>query len=188
VASVRGEGLLLAAVLTNPVPLPPAGSRSDAGLVINAPAPTSSASPPRCWWTRRRSTRPSARGPDVGRLRPHGHRATMARRVPTAREDPSTSGGPMVADRRGAVDPADPPRPRRRRPRGRRPGRRTGPGGQVDPAELPGCWPARGVALVFEKPSNRTRNSTEMAAVALGGHPVYIQGSRGRPRCPGVGR
>ena len=30
---------------------------------------------------------------------------------------------------------------------------------------------------MFEKPSNRTRNSTEMAAVALGGHPVYIQGA-----------
>ena len=34
----------------------------------------------------------------------------------------------------------------------------------------------RGVALLFEKSSNRTRNSTEMATVALGGHPVYIQG------------
>jgi ornithine carbamoyltransferase len=34
-----------------------------------------------------------------------------------------------------------------------------------------------GVALFFEKPSARTRNSTEMAVVDLGGHPVYIQGS-----------
>lgn len=33
----------------------------------------------------------------------------------------------------------------------------------------------QGVALVFEKPSARTRNSTEMAVVQLGGHPVYIQ-------------
>ena len=33
----------------------------------------------------------------------------------------------------------------------------------------------RGVALVFEKPSLRTRSSTEMAVVALGGHPVYVQ-------------
>jgi ornithine carbamoyltransferase len=32
----------------------------------------------------------------------------------------------------------------------------------------------RGVALVFEHPSNRTRNATEMAVVALGGHPVSI--------------
>jgi ornithine carbamoyltransferase len=32
-----------------------------------------------------------------------------------------------------------------------------------------------GVALVFEKPSARTRNSMEMAVVRLGGHPVYIQ-------------
>ena len=34
----------------------------------------------------------------------------------------------------------------------------------------------KGVALVFEKPSARTRNSMEMAVVQLGGHPVYIQG------------
>ncbi|HEX9964351.1 MAG TPA: ornithine carbamoyltransferase [Allosphingosinicella sp.] len=33
----------------------------------------------------------------------------------------------------------------------------------------------KGVALVFQKPSTRTRNSMEMAAVQLGGHPVYIQ-------------
>lgn len=34
----------------------------------------------------------------------------------------------------------------------------------------------RGVAMVFEKPSARTRNATEMAVVGLGGHPVYIEG------------
>jgi ornithine carbamoyltransferase len=33
----------------------------------------------------------------------------------------------------------------------------------------------RGVALYFEKPSNRTRNSMEIAVVQLGGHPVYIR-------------
>jgi len=33
----------------------------------------------------------------------------------------------------------------------------------------------RGVALVFEKPSARTRNSMEMAVVGLGGHPVTIR-------------
>ena len=32
-----------------------------------------------------------------------------------------------------------------------------------------------GAALVFQKPSARTRNSMEMAVVQLGGHPVYIQ-------------
>jgi ornithine carbamoyltransferase len=32
----------------------------------------------------------------------------------------------------------------------------------------------QGVALVFQKPSARTRNSMEMATVQLGGHPVYI--------------
>jgi ornithine carbamoyltransferase len=33
----------------------------------------------------------------------------------------------------------------------------------------------QGVALYFEKPSARTRNSMEMAVVQLGGHPVYLQ-------------
>ncbi len=34
---------------------------------------------------------------------------------------------------------------------------------------------AQGAALVFQKPSARTRNSMEMAVRQLGGHPVYIQ-------------
>ena len=33
----------------------------------------------------------------------------------------------------------------------------------------------QGVALIFEKPSNRTRHSMEMAVVQLGGHPVYAR-------------
>ena len=33
----------------------------------------------------------------------------------------------------------------------------------------------KGVALYFEKPSARTRNSIELATAQLGGHPVYIQ-------------
>jgi len=35
----------------------------------------------------------------------------------------------------------------------------------------------KGVALYFEKPSSRTRNSLELATAQLGGHPVYIQPS-----------
>lgn len=34
----------------------------------------------------------------------------------------------------------------------------------------------RGVAMIFEKASNRTRQSMEMAVVQLGGHPVYTRG------------
>ena len=34
----------------------------------------------------------------------------------------------------------------------------------------------KGVALIFEKPSNRTRQSMEMAVAQLGGHPVYTRG------------
>ena len=33
----------------------------------------------------------------------------------------------------------------------------------------------KGIALYFEKPSARTRNSMEMAAVQLGAHPIYLQ-------------
>jgi ornithine carbamoyltransferase len=44
-------------------------------------------------------------------------------------------------------------------------------------AEVPRVLAGRGAALLFEKPSARTRSSTELAVVALGGHPVYIQGA-----------
>ncbi len=44
-------------------------------------------------------------------------------------------------------------------------------------ATAPPVLAGRGAALVFEKASTRTRSSTELAVVALGGHPVYIQGS-----------
>jgi ornithine carbamoyltransferase len=43
-------------------------------------------------------------------------------------------------------------------------------------AGAPPVLAGQGAALIFEKPSARTRNSTEMAVVQLGGHPVYIQG------------
>ncbi len=33
----------------------------------------------------------------------------------------------------------------------------------------------QGLALLFQKPSNRTRHSMEMAVVQLGGHPVYVR-------------
>jgi ornithine carbamoyltransferase len=47
---------------------------------------------------------------------------------------------------------------------------------EMDPVTLPRVLEGQGVALLFEKASNRTRNSSELATVALGGHPVYIQG------------
>jgi len=46
----------------------------------------------------------------------------------------------------------------------------------ADPASIGRPLEGRGVALVFEKPSNRTRHSMEMAVVQLGGHPVYTRG------------
>jgi ornithine carbamoyltransferase len=42
-------------------------------------------------------------------------------------------------------------------------------------AELPPVLAGQGAALVFEKPSARTRNATEMAVVQLGGHPITIR-------------
>lgn len=41
--------------------------------------------------------------------------------------------------------------------------------------DLPRPLEGKGVALYFQKPSARTRNSMEMACVQLGAHPVYIQ-------------
>ena len=49
----------------------------------------------------------------------------------------------------------------------------------LDLAEDPDPEPVlagRGMALVFQKPSARTRNSMEMAVVQLGGHPVSVRG------------
>jgi len=49
----------------------------------------------------------------------------------------------------------------------------------LDLAELPSPPPllaGRGVALLFEKASTRTRVSMEMAVVQLGGHPVTLRG------------
>jgi ornithine carbamoyltransferase len=49
----------------------------------------------------------------------------------------------------------------------------------LDLAEAPSLAPVlhhKGVALIFEKPSNRTRQSMELAVVQLGGHPVYTRG------------
>ena len=40
--------------------------------------------------------------------------------------------------------------------------------------EYPKVLDRQGVALIFEKPSARTRNSMEMAVIQLGGHPIYI--------------
>ena len=44
------------------------------------------------------------------------------------------------------------------------------------PEELGRPLAGAGAALIFEKPSARTRHSTEMAVVQLGGHPVYTRG------------
>ncbi len=41
---------------------------------------------------------------------------------------------------------------------------------------LPRVLEGQGAALIFEKPSNRTRHSMEMAVVQLGGHPIYTRG------------
>jgi ornithine carbamoyltransferase len=51
-----------------------------------------------------------------------------------------------------------------------------------EPREIPQVLAGRGAALLFEKPSARTRSSTEMAVVGLGGHPIYI-----RPEEVGLG-
>jgi ornithine carbamoyltransferase len=44
----------------------------------------------------------------------------------------------------------------------------------TDLTDLEPVLAGKGIACVFTKPSARTRNSTELAVVQLGGHPVYI--------------
>jgi ornithine carbamoyltransferase len=51
-----------------------------------------------------------------------------------------------------------------------------------DSSVIPARLAGQGVAMLFEKPSARTRSSTEMAVVGLGGHPIYI-----RPEEVGLG-
>jgi len=46
----------------------------------------------------------------------------------------------------------------------------------LPPGQLDRPLAGHGAALLFEKPSTRTRHSTEMAVVQLGGHPVYTRG------------
>ena len=45
----------------------------------------------------------------------------------------------------------------------------------AEQADPPPVLAGKGVALLFEKPSNRTRASMEMAVVQLGGHPISIR-------------
>jgi ornithine carbamoyltransferase len=47
--------------------------------------------------------------------------------------------------------------------------------GKAMPDMIPHVLSGRGAALLFEKPSARTRISSEMAVVALGGHPIYVR-------------
>ena len=47
---------------------------------------------------------------------------------------------------------------------------------RAEQADPPAVLSGAGMALLFEKPSARTRNSMEMATVQLGGHPVTIRG------------
>lgn len=47
---------------------------------------------------------------------------------------------------------------------------------EVPARELPRVLAGQGAALIFEKASNRTRHSAEMAVVQLGGHPIYTRG------------
>ncbi len=47
----------------------------------------------------------------------------------------------------------------------------------ADAPRLAPVLQGKGAALLFEKPSARTRNATEMAVVQLGGHPVSLRGN-----------
>ena len=122
VASVRGQGLLLAAVLTHDVAGPACAEALDAGLVVNAPRPDVLRLAPPCWCPRRRSTRPSASSP-----------RSSARLVAALDADPidraaSEAGMTGASPVDGHPTREDPARPGPRRPRPRRAGHRPGPG------------------------------------------------------------
>ena len=53
---------------------------------------------------------------------------------------------------------------------------------KADESLVPALLAGKGAILLFEKPSARTRASTEMAVVGLGGHPIYV-----RPEEVGLG-
>ena len=44
-----------------------------------------------------------------------------------------------------------------------------------DADSIPRLLAGTGVVMLFEKPSARTRVSTEMAVHTLGGHPIYVR-------------
>jgi len=46
---------------------------------------------------------------------------------------------------------------------------------KADASSIPALLAGKGVVLLFEKPSARTRAATEMAVVGLGGHPIYVR-------------
>ena len=153
-------------------------SRSRPGLVINAPRPDVAPVRPVAAGLRGGDRpRRSARGPGPGLAT--GRDPRVARPVTDRAGDPIPRRCRTPSPTRHVLDVDDLGR--------RRAGRRAGPG-RARPAGCRRVLAGQGVALVFEKPSNRTRNSTEMAAVALGGHPVYIQGHEVGTRRPGAGR
>ncbi len=47
---------------------------------------------------------------------------------------------------------------------------------KADPSNIAPVLRGHNVAMLFEKPSTRTRLSTEAAVVRLGGHPMYLRG------------
>ena len=177
VVSVRGEGLLLAAVLANDFAGPACTEALQGGLVVNAPRPDVLRFAPSLLVSDDDIDRAVA---ILSRILARLLAAFGVRPTTTATWSPCHATSPseertMTADgtiptsgaTRHVLDVDD-----------------LGPDGLEEVlalAERPvgslaRSLEGRGVALVFEKPSARTRNSSELATVALGGHPVYIQG------------
>ena len=118
--------------------------------------------------------RPSSAGLVVNAVTPD-RRCASPRRCwsPTTRSTRPSPSWPRSSTSRGRAGSR-----REAPPRGRRPRRRTSCVAVLDLAERPDppqVLDGQGVALLFEKPSARTRNSMEMAVVQLGGHPVTIR-------------
>ena len=138
------------------------------GLVVNAPRPDVLRFAPVAAGVRRRDRRGRGhRGRVLGRWWPD--------RGP-ARGRPGEDGHGRDRARPASAPGVDPPRPRRRRPRRRRPGRGAGAGRAGSRPSSHRSWPDGAWPWCSRSRPTAPATAPRWPSVALGGHPVYIQG------------
>ena len=155
---MRGSGLLLALVLTGRSPPQVEAAARRAGFLVNAVQPDAlRLAPPLILTAAEADEAVAALATAV---------AESSRRLPSARPTPAPTMGPPDAA----------PLPPRRRPQPGRAGRGARPGRRLKAdrfAFTPLAGP-RSVAVLFDKPSTRTRVSFSVGIAELGGYPLVI--------------